>query len=1378
MLEKSLLNFSGSVNPLTVQTMQLVAGDESLQFRFVNNKTNPVRVPHSVAFSKVNKKLTAAPGILQHMSLGIKTLSNSHKPSEYRFWDMAAYTSPALDGSKACYLYAKCSKTGTTGTFLLSETAIAMEAVSGYYHFLVGILNSESADGDRSSAPLYGYSEILPGRITTDLIASNDNNLIIDLINRRITAQDGAEIVGKVKFLSTGGAIKDVEQGINEAVDAVQIGGINLIRKGTVGSYAPYNTLPVIDDNGTLTTTKAGTGVTIAISKWAPAPRGILTISGFLKINGVPVPESRWVYKMATTYEGVALRFHVDDETGRFEITHNWASGQSWIIHTNFSGLAVGDVITIEKFQLEEGNKATTYSKSPEDVQAEIAAAKQEALTAAGNAQTSANNANTAVSTLNTYVDGAFKDGLIDSSEAKAIEKYINVVNSEKAGLEATYNKLYVNAYLEGSAKTALLNAKVTYFGAVDNLISAINAAIADGKTTVAEKQNVDAKYSSYKTALASLQSAIEEANKAIQAKLDSLSTDKVDNLQIGGINLIRKGTVGSYAPYNTLPVIDDNGTLTTTKAGTGVTIAISKWAPAPRGILTISGFLKINGVPVPESRWVYKMATTYEGVALRFHVDDETGRFEITHNWASGQSWIIHTNFSGLAVGDVITIEKFQLEEGNKATTYSKSPEDVQAEIAAAKQEALTAAGNAQTSANNANTAVSTLNTYVDGAFKDGLIDSSEAKAIEKYINVVNSEKAGLEATYNKLYVNAYLEGSAKTALLNAKVTYFGAVDNLISAINAAIADGKTTVAEKQNVDAKYSSYKTALASLQSAIEEANKAIQTKIDEIAKNKSAINSLVEDLCDWYLNQQSFTDGILKLYPGKGYPEPYSHIPVERTRRLKTRFWARRTQDANGIFYFGLRNFTEKNNPHPSNAGYGNYTNTRYLTADWVLYEDVFDLSRVPAGIKYLKPAFLDNYGGSLGYYEIRDFRIWDATNEIELENKVNTAKAITDKFGTTVNGGLINSVMMVLRDLNSAYETAGISGIQGVLKNNPAFWAGGSYEKAFALIQFLAKMSAGTTPGADEYASLAKITLLHNGGAKLGDFIIEENNRIVMVDPATGQPRLVFGTLAIPDIERLMNGNIDQNSVNNIAVESSVAEYTLPRTITANSDGTRITFVATSFRFFADHGISFSSSKASIELYHNGNYYASIVDIILSGDNALNDTTHDIQKTFNSCPAGTYSIKIKLDLRYATEGRAWLSSSTLSCYFAPSGIRHFQFGTNGMMAFYSNEHFHFTENRGLDVRGKTNMPGVLAAGSVVSNGGQANVWGAKSNPIGATPITGGFRVPLNNMGHNQYVVQITPHTNTTFRVGTKTSTYFEVYGTGGFDYVVIGKNYA
>ena len=361
MLEEALLdNFTNSINPIAVQTMSMLVGDESLQFRFVNSKTNPVPVTHRIVYDNETKQLTAAAGIIQHMTLGINTVSASHKVSEYKFWDMTAYTSAVLDdGKKKYYLYAKVSKTAQTGVFTLSENAIKLEAVSGFYHLLVGVLNSEYNE-ERSFVTLYGFTEILPGRITTDRIVSTDGNTYFDLLKGIIS--------GQIKFKS-----------------------------GSSGLYE--------------------------LDEWE----------------------------------------------------------------------AVNGLIT-------------------------------QAQNTANAAVESAKNANTAVGDLNDYVDGAFADGIITEAEAKAIEKYINTVNNTKAAVEAAYNKLYTNAYLTGTAKTGLLNAKVTLMGSIENLISAINSAIADGRTTVTEKNNVDNKYATFNSAYADFNTAVEAANKAIQDTLKGYS--------------------------------------------------------------------------------------------------------------------------------------------------------------------------------------------------------------------------------------------------------------------------------------------------------------------------------------------------------------------------------------------------------------------------------------------------------------------------------------------------------------------------------------------------------------------------------------------------------------------------------------------------------------------------------------------------------------------------------------------------------------------------------------------------------------------------------------------------------------------------------------
>lgn len=182
MLNDALLHFSGSISPISVQTMSLLVGDESLQFRFVNNKTNPTQVEYLVTYDSKKKVLSAPGGILQHMTIGIDTLSSGHKASEYKFWDIEKYTSPTLTETVGYYLYVKANKNGTTGSYVLSKNAIKLEGVEGYYHFLVGILNS-GFEEDRSFVELFGFTEILPGRITTDRIVSSDGLNFMDFVN-------------------------------------------------------------------------------------------------------------------------------------------------------------------------------------------------------------------------------------------------------------------------------------------------------------------------------------------------------------------------------------------------------------------------------------------------------------------------------------------------------------------------------------------------------------------------------------------------------------------------------------------------------------------------------------------------------------------------------------------------------------------------------------------------------------------------------------------------------------------------------------------------------------------------------------------------------------------------------------------------------------------------------------------------------------------------------------------------------------------------------------------------------------------------------------------------------------------------------------------
>ena len=237
MLEQALLeNFTNSINPIAVQTMAMLVGDESLQFRFVDSSLNPIQ--YHITYNQETKQLIASATILQHMTLGIDTITSSRDKNTYKHWTMSGYTSPVLDQiSQKYYFYAKVPTGTGTGEFVLSPTAIGMNDVSGYYHLLVGVLNSEY-DGERSFATLYGFTEVLPGRITTDKIVSADGKTYFDLAN--------SIIGGNIRFRSTNGTdknVSDLEDELNERIDTQAqefveaVGGLQSQIDGAIESF-------------------------------------------------------------------------------------------------------------------------------------------------------------------------------------------------------------------------------------------------------------------------------------------------------------------------------------------------------------------------------------------------------------------------------------------------------------------------------------------------------------------------------------------------------------------------------------------------------------------------------------------------------------------------------------------------------------------------------------------------------------------------------------------------------------------------------------------------------------------------------------------------------------------------------------------------------------------------------------------------------------------------------------------------------------------------------------------------------------------------------------------------------------------------------------
>lgn len=179
--------FKESINPVTIETMQLIVGHEQLQFVFVDSKTAPQKVVGVYPeFVGGRIRIRAAGLFLKHMTMGVKAITSRRDPSQYRYWEMADFTSDGLAADKVYRLYARVPVSGDSGTFVLHDTFKGMNDEAGFYLLLMGYIGAER-EGNRSWGRAYGFTEILPGQITTELIQDPNAQLVIDLANGRIT---------------------------------------------------------------------------------------------------------------------------------------------------------------------------------------------------------------------------------------------------------------------------------------------------------------------------------------------------------------------------------------------------------------------------------------------------------------------------------------------------------------------------------------------------------------------------------------------------------------------------------------------------------------------------------------------------------------------------------------------------------------------------------------------------------------------------------------------------------------------------------------------------------------------------------------------------------------------------------------------------------------------------------------------------------------------------------------------------------------------------------------------------------------------------------------------------------------------------------------
>lgn len=170
-----------NIKPNSIDTNMLTVGSKSQQFILSGVILEANKGGNANIFN-------ATGGILSHLTI---------KDDGIRNWTMseAQFT---LANTNGYYVFAKCSKTGETGVWFVSQDKLLVENASDpdNYYFQVGILSAVYADdGFRDFVTTYGFTRINGNTITTGRIVTSDGENYLDLDGNKFRIGDSTSSV-------------------------------------------------------------------------------------------------------------------------------------------------------------------------------------------------------------------------------------------------------------------------------------------------------------------------------------------------------------------------------------------------------------------------------------------------------------------------------------------------------------------------------------------------------------------------------------------------------------------------------------------------------------------------------------------------------------------------------------------------------------------------------------------------------------------------------------------------------------------------------------------------------------------------------------------------------------------------------------------------------------------------------------------------------------------------------------------------------------------------------------------------------------------------------------------------------------------------------
>ena len=165
-----------NIRPNSIDTNMLTVGSKSQQFVLIGV------VMQANVDGNANVFFCSS-GVLAHLTIDANSI---------RQWNMGEVRT-TLSESGGYYVFAKCSKTGKNGVFVVTQTPYKFEPEEdpNNYYFQVGIISSLYEDDNfRDFVTTYGFTRINGKTITTGEIVTSDGECYLDLDGNRFRIGD------------------------------------------------------------------------------------------------------------------------------------------------------------------------------------------------------------------------------------------------------------------------------------------------------------------------------------------------------------------------------------------------------------------------------------------------------------------------------------------------------------------------------------------------------------------------------------------------------------------------------------------------------------------------------------------------------------------------------------------------------------------------------------------------------------------------------------------------------------------------------------------------------------------------------------------------------------------------------------------------------------------------------------------------------------------------------------------------------------------------------------------------------------------------------------------------------------------------------------